>query len=125
MRRKTAEDPPPADRRAHPRSPVVVREARCIAGIDVFFGYATNVSRSGLFINSPRTRKPGEVFELRFSLPGDDHVFACRAEVVWSRHYATGSHDPPGFGLRFLDLPEDEADRIDAWMEARAADGAK
>ncbi|MBI5441252.1 MAG: hypothetical protein HY900_08590, partial [Deltaproteobacteria bacterium] len=52
-----------AERRMYPRSPIVIREARCLAGMDVFFGYAVNVSRDGLFISTPASRKrlPGEV----------------------------------------------------------------
>ncbi|NOY45494.1 MAG: pilus assembly protein PilZ [Deltaproteobacteria bacterium] len=110
---------PPADRRAHPRVPLVVREARCIAGMEVFFGYATNVSRGGLFINSPRVRQPGEEFEIRFGLPGLDREFACRARVVWARPYRHDSPHPPGYGLRFLDLPEEDARRIDEWVRSQ------
>ncbi|GAB4262438.1 PilZ domain-containing protein [Deferrisoma sp.] len=120
--RKPPSTRPPADRRAHPRSPLPVREARCIAGMEVFFGYATNVSRGGLFINSPRTRRPGEEVEIRFELPGVEGVFSCRARVVWARPYRHGSPHPPGFGLQFLDLPEEDARRIDEWVRAQEAD---
>ncbi len=115
MRRRSA-PPGPADRRAHPRSPVVVREARCIAGMEVFFGYATNISRSGLFISSPRVRSPGEVFEIRFRLPGVERTFSCRARVVWVRPYRHGSPLPPGFGLQFQDLPDEDSRAIDEWV---------
>ncbi len=114
--------PPPTEsqrpeRRAHPRSPVVVRQARCIAGMEVFFGYATNVSRGGMFISTPRLRSPGEEVAIRFELPGLDRVFACRARVVWTRPFRPGSPYPPGFGLQFLDLPEEDARRIGEWVE--------
>ena len=99
----------------------MVREARCIAGMEVFFGYATNISRGGLFISSPRVRSPGEVFEIRFHLPGVDRTFSCRARVVWVRPYRHGSPLPPGFGLQFQDLPEDDARAIDEWVSRSPA----
>src|SRR5689334_13544395 len=100
--------PTGAERRVYPRSPILIREARCLAGMDVFFGYAVNVSREGLFISTPvpKRRGPGEVFEIRFSLPGRERVFSCRASVVWTRPYRQDSGEPPGFGLKFIDLPE-------------------
>lgn len=106
----------PADRRAHPRRPVVVREARCLSGAEVFFGCAGNVSRGGLFISSVRLRPRDCVYELRFELPGLSRTFQCKARVVWSRPYESGSRLPPGFGLQFLDLPEEERALIDAWV---------
>lgn len=109
-----------ADQRVHPRSPIVVREARCICGIDVFFGYARNISRGGVFIATPKKRKPGEVYEIQFSLPGVERSFRCRARVVWVRGYRHDSHLQPGFGLQFLDIAEEDAEAIDAWVKAAA-----
>lgn len=106
------------DQRAHPRSPIVVREARCISGIEVFFGYARNISRGGVFIATPKKRKPGEIYEIQFGLPGLERTFRCQARVVWVRGYRHGSPLQPGFGVQFLDLPEDDAEAIDAWVRA-------
>ena len=107
-----------ADRRAYPRSPVVVREARCISGIDVFFGYALNVSRGGMFIATMKRRTPGTEYEIRFSLPGLEQTFRCGARVVWVRSYHHGKQHPPGFGLRFIDLPEEDAVAIETWVRS-------
>lgn len=106
------------DRRAHPRSPIVVREARCICGIDVFFGYALDVSRGGMFISTSKQRKPGEIYEIRFGVPGLERTFECRARVVWARRYHSDSRLSPGFGLQFLDLPEEDARIIDEWIRS-------
>jgi uncharacterized protein (TIGR02266 family) len=109
----------PADRRAALRSPIIVREARCIAGMDVFFGYASNISRSGLFISTsvPHKRSAGDVVEIRFTLPGVNRLVACPATVVWTRPYRKDQHHPPGFGLKFLDLPEEDARAIERWVQ--------
>ncbi len=104
------------DRRAHPRSPIVVREARCICGIDVFFGYALDVSRGGMFLSTTKRRKVGEVYEIRFSIAGLDRTFECRARVVWNRGYQAEPRLSPGFGVQFLDLPEEDARILDEWV---------
>ncbi|TAL17011.1 pilus assembly protein PilZ [bacterium] len=107
-----------ADRRAYPRSPVVVKKAKLHYGNEIFFGYATNVSRSGLFISSTKLRSPGETYAVEFTLPGDaSRRFVCRAEVMWARPYRQGSFCSAGFGLRFLDLPEEDAVFIDEWVK--------
>lgn len=105
-----------ADRRIYPRSPVVVREARCICGIDVFFGYAKNISRSGLFIATPKLREPGSRYEIQFKVPGLDHEFTCNGEIMWVRPYKHGSPKPPGFGVKFTEMPEEEALLLDKWV---------
>lgn len=105
-----------ADRRVYPRSPVVVREARCICGIDVFFGYAKNISRSGLFIATPKLRKPGSVYEIQFKVPGLDHEFTCKGLIMWVRPYKHGNPKPPGFGVKFTELPEEDALLLDKWV---------
>lgn len=105
-----------ADRRIYPRSPVVVREARCICGIDVFFGYAKNISRSGLFIATPKLREPGSLFEIQFKVPGLDHEFTCNGEIMWVRPYRHGSAKAPGFGVKFTDLSEGDELLLDKWV---------
>lgn len=106
------------DRRVNPRKPIVVKEARCISGIDVFFGYAANVSRGGLFIATPKLRRRDEEYEIQFTLPGLDRTFHCRARVMWTRHYRHDSPESPGFGLQFIDLPQADADLIDQWISS-------
>jgi len=105
-----------ADKRVYPRSPVVVREARLISGMEVFFGYGQNVSRSGIFIGTPKQRAPGTMHEIRFRLPGLDLEFHCAARVVWCRPFRADSPFPPGFGLAFVDLSPEDAERIDQWV---------
>ncbi len=107
-----------ANRRAYPRSPVVVREARCIAGMDVFFGYATNISRSGLFIATSKRRPVGDIYEVHFDLPGTSHKIKCKVSVVWTRGYSKDTCRQPGIGLAFIDIPEDQAQTIDDWIKA-------
>ena len=106
-----------ADRRASPRSPLLIRDAKTFCGMDVFFGYALNVSRTGLFISSTKVRQKGELCQIQFKLPNIPQAFTCQAEVVWSRSYNSKEHLSPGFGLRFLNLPEEDANTINQWVE--------
>jgi uncharacterized protein (TIGR02266 family) len=109
----------PADRRVYPRSPVVVREARATSEnkVEVFFGYAQNISRSGLFISTSKRRNTGEIFTIEFTLPGVEKRFCCQARVVWVRTYRSGCAQAPGFGLQFMDLSEEDACVVERWVE--------
>jgi Tfp pilus assembly protein PilZ len=102
--------------RAYPRSPVVIKEARLINGMDVFFGYAQNISRTGLFIGSPKLRPIGEEHEVHFTLPGINEEFKCKTRVVWVRHFKKDSPKPPGIGLEFCELTSEEATLIEKWV---------
>lgn len=83
-----------------------------------FFGYASNISRSGLFINATCPKEPGEQFEVEIPLPAPlDHAVRCTCEVVWARRRMDDFRLVPGMGVRFVDLPEDEAAAIDDWIE--------
>lgn len=117
MRLRKEEEGQP-DRRASPRNPVLVCEARQISGIEVFFGHATNVSSSGMFIVTAKMRTPGSEYEVQFRLPGVDHLFRCHVRVIWTRPYRHASSLSPGFGLHFLDLPEEDRRCIDEWLHA-------
>ena len=105
------------ERRTSIRTPIVVREARCIAGMEVFFGCATNLSRRGMFIATPRLRDTDQEYELQFQLPGGGREIRCRARVVWARHYHHDSPHAPGFGLQFIDITDEDAAAIDAWVD--------
>ena len=115
----------PSERRTHPRSPIVVREARCIAGMEVFFGHAANISPGGLFIatSAPRKRTVGETVEIQFCLPGSDRAIRCRARVAWIRQYRQGDFATPGFGLQFLDLAPEQRAEIEAWLTLQPEGG--
>ncbi|WP_429886474.1 PilZ domain-containing protein [Geoalkalibacter halelectricus] len=112
-----AEDWPPANRRKDLRKPLLVLRARLDDGRKAFFGYAKNISCSGMFIASVNPRQPGEQFEVELTLPAPLNLaVSCTCEVVWKRSFSRRSDLDPGMGLRFLDLPEDVAQAIDDWI---------
>lgn len=111
------EDWPPADKRTDLRKPLMVLKAHLDDGRKVFFGYARNISRGGMFIASVNPRTPGEQFDLVADFPPLGLTLSCRCEVVWKRTYSKKSTLEPGMGLRFLDLPEEVATALERWVE--------
>ena len=116
------EQPPPflpegEDQRQYLRVPLIVYRVRLDDGHRSFFGYSRNISRGGLFISTVNPREPGSRFEVEIPLPPPhQRLLRCHCEVAWVRRFDPRSLDPPGMGLRFLDLAEVEAEAIEAWI---------
>lgn len=89
-------------------------------GATTFFGYARNISRTGLFIGTVNPREPGARFDLQIPIPPLQRCVACRCEVIWQRHFSKDCHDEPGMGLKFIDLPEEVGAALDAWVREQA-----
>ena len=104
------------DRRRALRSPIIVFKVSEEDDLGHLFGYAKNISRSGFFITSINPRTPGEQFTIAFEIPGAQISVRCRCEVVWRRNYDSEIKAEPGYGVRFLDILEETAQAIDAWV---------
>ncbi|MEJ2201898.1 MAG: PilZ domain-containing protein [Desulfuromonadaceae bacterium] len=102
------------------RSPLIVLRVKVDQAEKAFFGYATNISRSGLFIATTNPRQAENHFVIEFALPDPlGCQVQCTCAVVWSRQYSRKSIYGPGMGLKFVDLPEELAEAIDAWVQHR------
>lgn len=109
---------PGQDRRRSLRAPLIVQRVRLTEERSSFFGYAKNISRGGLFIGATSPKEPGSQFQVEIPLPEPlDRTVHCTCEVMWCRQWSKGSTLEPGMGMRFLDLPEEEAEAIDHWIE--------
>ncbi len=109
---------PEADQRKNLRSPLLILKVKLDDGDRTFFGYAKNISKSGLFIATVNPHEPGSRFQIEVPLPEPMRTSVqCGAEVVWKRHYTRGGPYEPGMGLRFLDLPQGVAESIDGWIK--------
>ncbi|MBI3609807.1 MAG: PilZ domain-containing protein [Nitrospirae bacterium] len=118
---ETEEQPQKApDRRKALRSPIIVLKMSGEGEREHLFGYAKNISRSGLFIPSVNPRKPGEQFSISFRIPNTEIQVRCRCEIVWMREYRKKMSLESGYGVRFLDLPEDVAEAIDRWVKQQS-----
>jgi len=109
--------PPTEDRKPLP-APITVLKTDGSGGPKTFFGYAKNISRTGMMIGATSPKEPGSRFLLEIPLPGPVGVVAtCTCEVIWKRDWAKQKCHEPGMGLRFVDLPEDIASAIEHWVE--------
>ncbi|WP_303721625.1 PilZ domain-containing protein [Malonomonas rubra] len=109
-----------ADHRQNLRAPLIIQKIQVESDRPVFFGYSKNLSRSGLFIATTNPIDPGVQLDLEIPLPfPTSETLRCRCEVVWRR--PLGKHLPfePGMGLKFIDMPEDVARRIDDWIKSQ------
>ncbi|MDY6849522.1 MAG: PilZ domain-containing protein [Geoalkalibacter sp.] len=112
-------DNPTGDRRRNLRKPLLVQRVRLDDGRRVFFGYAKNISQSGMFISTVNPRRQGEQFDVEMILPAPFEMpLSCRCEVLWVRDFRKSSNLEPGMGLGFLDLPDELVAKIGAWVEA-------
>jgi len=76
------------------------------AGPPQFLGYLSNVSETGVFVQSVNPRAVGTRLAIQLRLPGLDDRLRCRlAEIVWTRP-VPGRSGAAGMGIRFLELPD-------------------
>ena len=107
------------DKRRTLRVPLIVEKIPCGDGRRTFFGYASNLSRGGIFISTVNPRDPGEQFDLHVKLPpAAGFPLHCHCVVVWRRKLAEGRNLQPGMGLRFLDLSQETADSLERWLNS-------
>jgi uncharacterized protein (TIGR02266 family) len=109
----------PAEKRAHPRIPLPALQVRGESKKRFFFGYVRNLSLAGLFIQTTNPRPPGTSVRLEFSLQRESPAIECAAEVVWVQPFSVRARTPPGMGLRFTELDERAAVRIEAFLKAQ------
>jgi Tfp pilus assembly protein PilZ len=77
----------------------------------------TNLSRKGVYLQTPHLLEIGERFALNIHVEDPPHDISIPVEVV-SQNVGPGfPHDPPGMGLRFLDADPEVAKLIDEIYE--------
>jgi uncharacterized protein (TIGR02266 family) len=117
---RSSAEPPGAERRQSLRAPLIIQRVQIKDGRRTFFGYAKNISRGGMFIGATNPREPGARFQVEIPLPAPlDVTVTCNCEVAWARTWSKDSSADPGMGLKFLDLPEEIAEKIGQWIEDR------
>ena len=75
-----------------------------------FDGLTLDICPGGVFVVTDRLLIPKSILTIKLWL-GNDFFVQCRGEVVWLNRGEV-THYPPGFGIQFLDLPEDALSRI-------------
>ncbi len=103
------------DHRAHPRVVVVVA-----VGLETeshfFAGLAGDISEGGVFVQTYRDLPVGSPVEVQFDLP--DAQLHAHGRVRWHRDSSDSS--PPGVGIAFEELAEEDRRLIQRFCERRA-----
>ena len=116
---KPLEEGPAASKRKNLRVPILITKVKVEQNGKVFFGYAKNISKSGLFIQSINPKDEGDHFKIEFNLPGDIETFICIARVIWKRGYLPKASYEPGMGLEFMDLSGELTEKLEDWCESQ------
>ena len=107
------------EKRKHLRIPLrVIRVESQLRG-EVFFGHATNLSKTGLFIQTTNPREIGYQLKLRFELPEGRGKIEADAEVVWKEEYTGRSGSEPGMGLRFTSISTDAEQQLREFVDEK------
>jgi len=86
----------------------------------VFFGYAVNITREGIFVPTVNPKPVGTRIRVRFDLPRTGTSVEGEIEVVWCREYdPRRKSQAAGMGMKFIDLPEPQKALIDAFIGAQ------
>lgn len=105
--------------RSNLRSLVLVTPVKIGEEQKCFFGYAMNISRSGLMIHTLTPITVGKEVSIEFTLPGSDITVKCHSKAVWNRSVARGSARVCRLGLMFIDIDPYVADRVDEWVASQ------
>ncbi len=109
------------NKRTHPRASVRV-EVYYNYGSDFVSDYMLNVSRGGLFVETFSPQEIGTEIDLKFSLPTFSRIFNIKGKVVWKRPAGQGS-GPPGMGIQFVEMDDEDARLIDGFVQSRKDPG--
>ena len=105
-------------RRAHPR---------CSVDLDVslgsehnfYAGLAENISAGGVFVATHMIKPVGDTVELTIHFPDEDRVVKAIGEVRWVREYNESNDVPPGMGVSWKGLSEEDAEQITRFSTLR------
>lgn len=82
-----------------------------------FSGLSGDISEGGVFVSTYRALAQGSLVDLEFSLPGFERPLHARGEVRW--HRDATPHGPPGVGISFDELNEDDRKAIHRFCTMR------
>lgn len=90
------------------------------------FGLCGDISDGGLFVTTREKLVKGTLVEVELLLPDSDEALVVEAEVRWTRdEWDEASKVVPGFGVRFIELTDEERARLEQVMEAVLAHEAE
>jgi uncharacterized protein (TIGR02266 family) len=109
--------PEQSSRREHPRFGVDL-DVSLGSDHNFYSGLTENLSAGGVFIATHLLRPIGEIMEVCIHLPGEAEVRAL-GEVRWVRVFNPECDEPPGMGVRFLQMDPSSRQAIDEFVQRR------
>ncbi|HLL55231.1 MAG TPA: TIGR02266 family protein [Myxococcaceae bacterium] len=79
--------------------------------------WAVNISRGGLFINTPKPLSVGTTVKLIISLPDQPFPFDLTGRVARVHEKDNPGNVAPGMGIEFVDVDEEMKDKIERFVE--------
>jgi type IV pilus assembly protein PilZ len=79
--------------------------------------WAVNVSKGGLFINTPEPLPIGTAVKLIVNLPGAKFPFDLEGRVAWVEKVGNGANVSPGMGIEFVGVDEAVRAQIQGFVE--------
>lgn len=107
-----------AEKRRELRVPLRILKVDTGARGDVFFGYAVNISSTGLFIQTSNPKEVGTRVSLTLALPGTKERLSITAEVIWSRNFVGKEALSPGMGMKLVELDADVREKIEKFIDS-------
>jgi len=103
------------ERRRSFRVPVQAPVQLSVPGGDQIEGIMLDLSQTGMDVLAAQPLHASAVVGLRFSLPDESAAIDAHGEIAWA--------NPNGqSGVRFLDIPEDQAEKMKAWLLVNTPD---
>ncbi|MGH7336415.1 MAG: response regulator [Myxococcota bacterium] len=93
-------------------------EVRLSGNGNDIWGWARNVSRGGMFVETDIELEPDSEFQIEFTMPDTSILVQPTARVVWRR--PAGHERGPGMGLQFLKLDRDAAQWLEQYVYERS-----
>lgn len=107
-----------ADQRRHPRQALLVDfKARDTEGTGHLLFEAVDVSAGGAFLRSDILLEQGDALVLEFRVPGVPRLMRSAAKVAWVRRFPKDG-EPPGMGVQFLALTEEDRTVLSTFLAA-------
>jgi uncharacterized protein (TIGR02266 family) len=79
--------------------------------------WAVNISRGGLFINTPKPLPVGTTVRLIISLPGTDFPFDLKGRVAHVNEFDRSSNQMPGMGIEFVNVDEEKRVQLETFVD--------
>ncbi len=79
---------------------------------------AEDISNGGLFVIAEIVPQAGEKVQIEFEIPEGGGKIKCESKVAWIREEQyTPKYLPKGFGLEFIDIPAQDKDKLQQYID--------